>query len=78
MVESTGQIEIDMFSEAVNNLDHPDVIRFRHVLEDVALEYHCRLLFFDVDKGIVTFSFDSDVLMADILKILQNDSQNQS
>jgi len=71
MDKVTGHIEVDMFSSDVDSLDHPEVTRFREVLEDVALEYHCRLIFFDIDKGTMTFSFDSEKLMADILKILQ-------
>jgi hypothetical protein len=67
-----------MFPEEVNSLDHPEVVRFRDVLEEVALEYHCRLIYFDIQNGTVIFSFDSNRLMADILKIFQNDGQNQS
>jgi hypothetical protein len=36
----------------------------------VAREYDCTLLSFDVNKGTVKFSFDSDELTAEILKIL--------
>jgi hypothetical protein len=77
-MESHRLIEVDMFPEEVNSLEHPDVVHFRDVLEDVALEYHCRLIYFDIQNGTVIFSFDSDKLMADILKILQNDGKNQS
>ena len=73
----SGLIEVDLFPKDINRLDHPEVLNFRELLEDVALEYHCRLLFFDIDHGTVSFSFDSDKLMANILKILQNDSQTQ-
>ena len=65
-----GLIEVDLFSEEVDSLEHPEVIRLRALLEDVALGYHCRLLFFEIERGTVTFSFDSDELMAEILKIL--------
>ncbi len=74
MNENIGLIEVDMFPSEINSLDHPEVLRFREVLEDVAIENHCRLLFFDIENGIVSFSFDSDKLMANILKIFQNDS----
>jgi len=77
-MESLGLIEVDMFPEEVNSLEHPEVMRLRDVLEDVALEYHCRLTYFDIQNGIVTFSFDSEKLMSDILKILQTDGRNQS
>jgi hypothetical protein len=76
-MESTGLIEVDLFSKDVNDLEHPEVIDLRELLEDVALEYHCRLVFFDVCQGTVTFSFDSDTLMAEILKILRNDSESK-
>ena len=74
MNENSSLIEVDLFPSEINSLDHPEVHRFRELLEDVALEYHCRLLFFDIENGIVSFSFDSDKLMANILKIFQNDS----
>jgi hypothetical protein len=77
-MESHSLLEVDMFPKEVNSLEHPDVVHFRDVLEDVALEYHCRLIYFDIQNGTVIFSFDSDKLMADILKILQNDGKNQS
>jgi hypothetical protein len=77
-VESNSLIEVDLLPDEVNSLEHPEVVHFRNVLEELALEYHCRLTYFDIQKGTVIFSFDSDKLMADILKILQNDSQNQS
>ena len=63
-------IEVDLFPDEVDRLEHPEVVRLRALLEDVALEYHCRLLFFEIKRGTVTFSFDSDELMAEILKIL--------
>lgn len=77
-MESIGLIEVDMFPEEINSLEHPEVMRLRDVLEDVALEYHCRLTYFDIQNGTVIFSFDSEKLMSDILKILQTDGRNQS
>lgn len=74
MTKVSGLIEVDLFPEDVDSLEHPEVLRFRELLEDVALENHCRLLFFDIENGTVSFSFDSDKLMANILKIFQNDS----
>ncbi|MCP4669065.1 MAG: hypothetical protein GY849_22235 [Deltaproteobacteria bacterium] len=76
-MKPSGHIEVDLFSTDVNDLDHPKVVGLRELLEDVALEYHCRLLFFDVHQGTVTFSFDSDTLMAEILNILRNDSKDK-
>ena len=67
-----GIIEVDMFSEDVDTLSHPYVLSFRELLEEVAEEYGCFLTSFDVDRGTVAFSFDSDELMAEILKLIQN------
>ena len=68
----TGIIEVDMFSTEVDSEDHPEVISFKETLFEVAEEYDCELLHFEIHRGTVSFSFDSDELMADILKILQN------
>jgi hypothetical protein len=65
-----GIIEVDVFSEDVNSLDHPKAIRFKRLLEGVAAEYHCGLLSFSVQHGTVSFSFDDDLLTAKILKML--------
>jgi hypothetical protein len=71
MTMPPGVIEVDLFSKKVNSTTHPDAVRFRKTLESVAKEYRCRLTSFTVKEGIVSFSFGSDGLMADILKILQ-------
>ena len=65
-----GVIEVDMFSEDVNSLDHPEVIKLRELLEEVADGYHCLLQSFDIDRGTVSFSFDNDELTSEILGIL--------
>ena len=75
MTNSYGLIEVDMFPPEVNSVSHPDVIRFKKVLEEVAEEYHCQLLSFDIDCGTVIFSFDSDELTAEIIKILQDNDE---
>jgi hypothetical protein len=72
-----GIIEVDMFSRDVNSEDHPEVITFKEILMEVAEEYNCELLHFEINQGTVAFSFDSDELMADILKILQNKESNE-
>ncbi len=68
-----GFIEVDLFSKDVDSADHPQAIHFRGLLEEVAEDYRCRLVSFEVEKGTVTFSFDDDGLTAEILKILQID-----
>jgi hypothetical protein len=67
-----GVIEVDMFSEDVNSKDHPEAVKFRLLLEQVADDHNCNLLSFDIDHGTVSFSFDNDELTGEILKVLQN------
>jgi hypothetical protein len=76
MEKLTGCIEVDLFGKEVNTLDHPEVVRFKKLLEEVANEYNCKLLSFDIDCGTVSFSFDNDELTAHILKLFQNDTQS--
>ncbi len=66
-----GYIEVDMFPPDVNDPNHPEVVRFRKLLEDVAREYNCNLTHFEIDHGTVIFSFDSDELIAEIIRILE-------
>ena len=65
-----GTFDIDMFSEDVDSIEHPLADSFRELLEEVAEQYECHLLSFEINKGTVSFSFDSDKLTADILRIL--------
>ena len=67
-----GTIEVDMFDEDVDDSEHPMANSFRELLEEVAEQYNCRLLLFEVKKGTASFAFDSDELTADILRILQD------
>ena len=60
-----------MFSEDVNNPDHPEVVKLRLILEDLAERYGCNLRYFDIQNGTVTFSVDNDELLAEILRILE-------
>jgi hypothetical protein len=66
-----GIIEVDLFSEDVDSLDHSEVVKFRKLLEEVADDYDCNLTSFDIDHGTVSFSFDNDELDAEVLRILQ-------
>lgn len=66
-----GVIEVDLFSKDVDSLDHPEAVRFKELLLEVAEDYDCSLESFDVHQGTVVFSFDNDELMADILNVLQ-------
>ena len=68
----TGVIEVDLFSEDVNSKDHPEVVKFMELLMDVAEEYSCELMFFEIEDGTVSFSFDSNELTANILRVLQD------
>jgi hypothetical protein len=69
-VSPSGYVEVDLFAEDVDTLDHPLVKGFKALLEEVAEDYHCSLTSFQIDQGTVTFSFDDDVLMAEIVRIL--------
>ena len=68
-----GLIEVDMFTRDVNDPNHPVAESFRELLVEVADQYGCSLLSFSVNRGVVSFSFDSEELMADIIKMLQID-----
>jgi hypothetical protein len=69
----TGYIEVDMFSGDVDDASHPEAADFRELLEAVAAEYGCTLCSFEVRSGTAVFSFDSEELTAEILKLLQGD-----
>ena len=71
-----GIIEVDLFSEDVGSTDHPEALLFRKLLEQVADEYDCNLLSFEIDQGTASFSFDSDELTAEILKTLEEGQTN--
>lgn len=71
MKESPGFFEVEMFPAEVDSQDHPYATQFREMLENVAGEYQCTLLSFEVHEGTVTFSFDSDELNAEIIEILK-------
>ena len=76
MPQAFGVIEVDLFSDDVDSLDHPEVTQLRDLLEEVAGEYQSRILSFDIDKGTISFSFDNEELMAEILNILQDDKES--
>ncbi len=75
-MEPSGLIEVDMFPEDVNSLDDPEVINFKRVLLEVAEENDCFLITFEINRGTVTFSFDSDELTTEIMTILQHDDKS--
>ena len=66
-----GVIEVDLFDKHVNREDHPDVLKFRDLLEEVAKDFKASLVFFEVHAGTVSFAFESDELTAEILKVLE-------
>jgi hypothetical protein len=69
-----GVIEVDLFSEEVDSEDHPEASQFKEMLEEAAADYGCELMSFEVKKGTVSFSFDDDVLTAEILNMLHEKS----
>ena len=68
---SSGCFEVDLFSSEVDGVDHPYASQFKDMLESVAEQYGCQLVSFKVQKGTVTFSFDSDKLNTEILDLLK-------
>jgi hypothetical protein len=74
---STGAIEVDLFSEEVDSPTHPEAVKFRKLLEQVAGQYRCKLTSFDVARGTVSFSFDDDALIAEILKVLKSKEEEE-
>ncbi len=68
----TGVVEVDLFPEDVNDKDHPEVVKFMELLLDVAEEHSCELISFEIEKGTVSFSFDSNELTANILRVFQD------
>lgn len=72
MIEkSPGCFEVDLFPKEVDREDHPYAGQFKEILEEVARQYDCRLLSFRVNEGTVIFSFDSDALTGEVLKLLK-------
>lgn len=71
MKVSSGCFEVDLFSSEVDDVDHPYASQFKDMLESVAEQYQCHLITFEVNKGTVLFSFDSDELNARILELLK-------
>jgi hypothetical protein len=66
-----GIIEVDMFPADVDSPEHTVAESFKELLEEVAEQHKCHLTHFDVQRGMVSFSFDNDGLTAKILKILR-------
>ncbi len=73
---SRGVIEVDLFSEDVHSPSHPKAAKLKKLLQKVAEEYQCKLTFFEVEHGTISFSFDNDELIAEILKILQSKEEH--
>ena len=71
-----GMIEVDLFSEDVDNEDHPEAAKLKTLLVAAAAEFSSELLAFEVNRGTVAFSFSSDELTAEILTILQHDDKS--
>ena len=71
MKVSSGCFEVDLFEKEVDDTDHPYASQFKDMLESVAEQYGCDLISFEVNKGTVLFSFDSDELNTEILDLLK-------
>ena len=70
-----GSFEVDLFPKEVDSPDHPEAEKFKLLLDQVADDYDCELLSFEVDHGTVSFSFDRDELNSEILKILHDNEK---
>lgn len=68
-----GLIEVDLFTDEVDSEEHPEAEKVKTLLEAVAVEFGSKLLAFEVNQGTVAFSFDSDELTAEVLKLLRNE-----
>lgn len=73
-----GMIEVDLFTDEVDSEEHPEAIKVKTLLEAVAVEFGSELLTFEVNQGTVAFSFDSDELIAEVLKLLRNECDDFS
>ena len=71
--EPSGVFEVGLFPPDVESVHHPYAEQFKEILEEVAQTYDCRLLHFEVHKGTARFSFDSDRLNAEIVRMLKRD-----
>jgi hypothetical protein len=71
MKVSSGSFEVDLFSSEVDGENHPYASQFKDMLTSVAEQYGCQLISFEVNKGTVMFSFDSDKLNDKILELLK-------
>lgn len=70
-VEPYATFEVEMFQADVDSVSHPYADQLKDMLEDVAREHDCQLVSFAVHQGTVTFSFDSNELTAEILRIIK-------
>lgn len=66
-----GIISMQLFSEDVDSLEHPDVREFVAILERMAEVYGCHLMSFAIQNGVVMFAFDSEEITGDILEDLE-------
>jgi hypothetical protein len=66
-----GKFEVELFAADVDGPDHPMAASLRELMEEVAEQYRCQLTHFEVRAGTVAFSFDSDELTAEILKVFR-------
>lgn len=66
-----GLITIPLLPSDVNSLDHPDVVKYRLVYQQMAEAYQCRMTSFAIDHGVILVSFDSEELCNDIIADLK-------
>lgn len=69
-------VTIEIFDETVRNTDHPEAVRLRLVLQDIAIEYGTQVDRFEVKNGVVTFRVGSKEMCAAIVRQLQSAMQS--
>lgn len=69
-------VTIELFDETVRNTEHPEAVRFRLVLREIAVEYGTQVDRFEVENGVVTFRVGSKEMCAAILRQFQSAMQS--
>jgi hypothetical protein len=65
-------LSLTMFAKDTNTVDVPYVSAFRHVLEQIAQDYGSSLIYFSVEHGMVSFSFDNEHVLYDIMEDIRD------
>ncbi len=69
-------VTIEFFHETVRNTDHPEAVRLRRVLQEMAFKYGTQVGRFEVENGVVTFRVGSKEMCAAVLRQLRSAMQS--